>query len=119
MFIAKGNRLKREDRFTGLVHRPDPFLDTRRGTDRAQAPIGIDKDSNASRHSRPTDARDESRGLCSLLADANCVGFARVPVAVLPPPVVLLKSAMNVTLNTRGSAPGLDVVGCFHRCGFH
>ena len=81
-FVAKGHRFKRENRFTGLIHRVDLILELSRGDDRAELAVGPNDDSYPCRHSHSTDAGDKCSPLSSGRADADLVGLAGATTSI-------------------------------------
>src|SRR5206468_10014004 len=83
--VMEGDWFEPQDRFAGLVHRPDLVLETLRGRLRTKATVGIYKNSDASRDSYSIDARDIGGGVggehktvtngFDLHADTDCIGL--------------------------------------------
>ena len=72
--IMEGDWFEREDRFTGLVHRFDRFLEMRRGCSRAEMTGGVYNHSYASWHGYTADASDK-RVRVGLIAHPNRIRF--------------------------------------------
>lgn len=77
MFIAKGHRLQRQDRFAGFIHPPDRFLESRRGDDRAELALVVDNNPDAARNGRTADAGDIGGSVSFCAANADGVGLLR------------------------------------------
>ena len=76
VFITEGHRLERQDNFTGLVHRLDGVLETRRGCRRAEMTTAIYDNCYTCWNGCPTDASDVGGSLGSLLTDADGLRLA-------------------------------------------
>src|SRR5213080_3965440 len=71
VFVAKGDRLKRENRFARLVHRFNRFLETNGGDDRAEMAVTANYYSYASGNGAPRNSRDKGGRLRPDPADAD------------------------------------------------
>src|SRR5439155_10346772 len=75
VLVAEGYRLKRENRFARLVHRFDRIFEARRGSHSTEVAARVYDDRYASSNGDSANPGDEGIGLCSHLADANCIGL--------------------------------------------
>src|SRR4029077_9142222 len=71
LLISERHRLECENRFACLLHWPDRFLESRRGSLYTQLPFGRESAGYATSKRRLPNARDKSRRLGSSGADAD------------------------------------------------
>src|SRR6266849_3654499 len=74
--VVEGDRFQREDRFAGLVHGLNRFLETLRGNDRAEMTVGVYDYCYTCWNGCPSDSGDKCSRLILYPADTNSARLA-------------------------------------------
>src|SRR5215831_3229685 len=78
LLVTEGHRLERKDRFAGLIHRLNSFLESRRGNNRAELVVGPYNYSYSTWDGDTTDADNKGGVLRSSRAHADFPRLTRI-----------------------------------------
>ena len=97
----EGDGFEREDRFAGIIHWLDVFLEPRGRGHCAELAVHIDKNSQTVRCDCSLDTGDIGSRLCSLGADADGLHFGRNPL-VADIDIVIARGSILTGVSAQG-----------------